>query len=729
MSNTLETTKLASYVAGLNSMGERERSVYARCLHRDTTYAKPSQSDSIPTREEDSEALSRALETLLAAIGEDSVSGRRLAELLMAAVQPGNTEEEALLDELRVLDRVAAPPTRWGKFEILGTLGSGGFGTVYKAWDPDLQQAVALKLYHPNQSTRSKDELLAEARKLVLVDHPNVVDVRSADVHDGRVGLCIELIAGQTLAGIVAAQGRLGPEEAAAIGCTLCQALAAVHRAGLTHGDVKAENVIRESGGRFVLMDFGSARFRDPEAIQDDRISGTPRYMAPELFERAEPTVQSDIYAVGVLLFHLVTGTYPVRASSLFELRRAHQEHEGTVLLRDERPGLPQAFVDAVERALSRDPSRRFQTAGLMAQALASVRPPGVNLATAALAIVTALLGIYVLGFVASSAFRVFLGVPEQFDGGGLSPVWGIRPMVPVVFYWGYLLFVLATLIGFAMVAGAVVNRGSTRAPHERNAAARARRAGATAMAAFVVGSVAWFAVTWSQSTWGLAAMALGIAWAVGVPLLVVAAGSMSAPTLVREMADATAARKLSALIQPAPDSLLRAATIFSLAATCWLLVVWWQAGVFRGLVALTNLPIESTDLRPLLTPLANTNQRYYVQAYAYLSFALAFAIWYVRRVEPAGSFEPVRFMRWSLVLLFVLTLVMTAIPYRITWRDYERVDYGGTPGFIVGETADQYHLFFPPATGALGRSVQRNDARLTHSGTYGKLFVERLGQ
>ena len=110
----------------------------------------------------------------------------------------------------------------------------------------------------------------------------------------------MELIEGQTLAEVVEAQGRLGPEEATTIGATVCQALAAVHRAGLTHGDVKAQNVIREAGGRIVLMDFGAARFRDPQrAGQDGSLTGTPRYMAPELFALTEPTVQSDIYAIG----------------------------------------------------------------------------------------------------------------------------------------------------------------------------------------------------------------------------------------------------------------------------------------------------------------------------------------------------------------------------------------------------------------------------------------------
>jgi hypothetical protein len=643
------------------------------------------------------------------------------------------------------VDVPLSPGTQWGNFELVRKVGEGTFGEVFLARDLWLGHDVALKLLKANVTDRAR--MLHEARMLVRVRHLNVVMVHGADVHGGRMGFWMDFVEGATLDAAIRREGPRSASEAFAWGQDLCRALAAVHGAGIVHRDVKAQNVMRRtSDGRLVLMDFGAGELLGTKRA--GAAAGTPMYLAPELLHGAEASRSSDIYALGVLLFFLVSRKFPVQAASWEELVAAHQRKE-RVRLEDVRPDMPSAFVDVVERALRPDPSQRYASAGEM---LAAMRgggdsgplyvtpapsptpkplPPwwqqtALRVGTVAGGVVAIALG---LGFVASGAFRVFLRVPQQFDSGGLNPVWGIRPMVPVLFYWGYLLFVLATLIGLAMLAGALVNGLAARAlGRERYAAARARFAASTAMAAFIAASIFWFAWTWSQSTGPLAALALGIAWAVGLPLLVVTAGSMSAPHLVRDMADATAVRRLNALIQPAPNSVLRAATIFSLAAASWLLVVWWQASVFGGLVALTNLPIDGADVGPLFAPLDTPHQRFYVQACAFLSFALAFAIWYVRRVEPPGPFEPVRFMRWSLVALFMSTLGMTALPYRIAWQDFERVDYAGTPAFIVGETADQYHLFFPPSTGAVGRNVQRDDARLTHSGVYGKLFVERLG-
>ncbi len=204
---------------------------------------------------------------------------------------------------------------------------------------------------------------------MARVRHPNVVTVYGAERIDDRVGIWMDYIDGQTLDALIGHLGPLGSRDAAGIGIELCGALAAVHKAKLVHSDIKAQNVMKEKGGRLVLMDFGAASQAGRGPYGDARISGTPFYMPPEVFEGQPMTIAGDIYALGVLLHHLVTGSFPVMAESLGALRRAHARGEMT-LLRDARPDLDSGFVKVVEKALSRDPAARFATMGQMQQAL-----------------------------------------------------------------------------------------------------------------------------------------------------------------------------------------------------------------------------------------------------------------------------------------------------------------------------------------------------------------------
>ena len=180
---------------------------------------------------------------------------------------------------------------------------------VFRAWDTALHREVALKLLHDEgDHADAHDRLLEEARRLARVRHAHVVQVYGAEQHDNRVGLWMELVRGESLEQIVQARGPFGAREAALIGLDLCAALAAVHGAGLLHRDIKAQNVMRESGGRLVLMDFGTGE----ELSGTNRLVGTPLYLAPEIFRGQRASVQSDLYSLGVLLFYLVTGKFPV---------------------------------------------------------------------------------------------------------------------------------------------------------------------------------------------------------------------------------------------------------------------------------------------------------------------------------------------------------------------------------------------------------------------------------
>jgi len=276
--------------------------------------------------------------------------------------------DPAQLDVLRTLDAIAsayranadAPAGidrhvlyRWGRLDVEQSLGAGGFGEVYRAYDPWLGRHVALKLFRDFDNSAGLDE----ARRLAKLRHRNVLSVYGCGVHDGRAGLWSELIQGSTLAAAVADAGAFSSEEALRAGNDLAQALAIVHGAGLVHGDVKAENVMRETGGRIVLMDFGAGG--ETRSLAGARvISGTPRYLPPEVLDGASPNATTDIYAFGVLMFLLLSGRYPFTATEAGSLREQQRSGERPSL-RSLRPQLDAAVCALVEDCIANDPARR----------------------------------------------------------------------------------------------------------------------------------------------------------------------------------------------------------------------------------------------------------------------------------------------------------------------------------------------------------------------------------
>ncbi len=259
-------------------------------------------------------------------------------------------------------------PFRWGHLRVLEPLGSGGFGEIYRAYEPKLDREVALKLKRVGRST--DESYVAEARRLARVRHQNVLTVHGVDEFEGRIGLWTELIDGRNLESALERNGPMSPREAAILGMDLCGALSAVHAAGLVHRDVKTSNVMRETGGRTVLMDFGTVT--ESESSEGSKLVGTPLVMAPELFRGEAPSHRSDLYSLGVLLYRVTTGEYPYSASSLGELEDLMDRGQ-IVPLRDRRPDLELEFIEVVERALDRNPDRRFQSAGEMERALADL--------------------------------------------------------------------------------------------------------------------------------------------------------------------------------------------------------------------------------------------------------------------------------------------------------------------------------------------------------------------
>jgi serine/threonine-protein kinase len=273
---------------------------------------------------------------------------------------------------------------RWGELILIEEVGHGSFGTVYRAHDPKLDRPVAVKLLQGSSSNdqRLESKLLHEGQTLARVRHPNVVAVYGAGKHDGRVGLWMEFVRGLTLEQMVVSHGPFSAGEASLVGYELCGALAAVHHAGLVHRDIKAQNVMREEGGRLVLMDFGAGQKRSQPGALGQRVVGTPLYLAPEVIKGGEATISSDIYSLGVLLYHLVTNDFPVKAATFSEMVRAHARGDITPL-QDLRPHLPRSFVRIIERATDPDPAKRYANANRMEAAIAQIHGSGFNKAVA----------------------------------------------------------------------------------------------------------------------------------------------------------------------------------------------------------------------------------------------------------------------------------------------------------------------------------------------------------
>ena len=341
------------------------------------------------------------------------------ALLATVTLNDGGSPGMRLLAEIARIHRAAQPGAGsrpetlflWGHLEVLRPLGAGSYGEVYAAWDPQLQREVALKLARVRAGTL---RWLDEARSLARVHHPNVLIIHGADLRDERAGLWTEHVRGRTLEEEVREHGPLPHAEVLRIGHDLASALAAVHAAGLVHGDLKTSNVMIEdapppnasaspgergkapAARRVVLMDFGAARLADA-GEGGPMITTTPMFAAPEVLTGGTPGVRSDVYALGVVLYRLLTAAWPVEADTVARLIEAH-DRGAVVPLAKRRSDVPPRLARIVERALAHDPPARFASSAELRDALGRmlgqrprVHPAQVGLTVLALAAVAVL--------------------------------------------------------------------------------------------------------------------------------------------------------------------------------------------------------------------------------------------------------------------------------------------------------------------------------------------------
>jgi serine/threonine-protein kinase len=257
-----------------------------------------------------------------------------------------------------------------GKYRIVSSLGSGGFGAVYLAEDTWIDKKVALKVPHKQLDF---SQLLKEPRLLASMSHPNVVTVLTAEKQDDVFFIVMEYVPGATLENIIIREGVLDLARALDFSCQICNAVDHAHRAGILHRDLRPGNMLVTDTGLLKVTDFGTSRFLEI-AAHGTTVIGSPPYMAPEQFE-GKAVFASDIYSVGVTMYQMLTGSLPYDTPAPADIPRlARGELLSPPRLRN--PKIPKAINDIVMRAMAPDPSARYQRASELLDALLAAREP-----------------------------------------------------------------------------------------------------------------------------------------------------------------------------------------------------------------------------------------------------------------------------------------------------------------------------------------------------------------
>jgi len=259
-----------------------------------------------------------------------------------------------------------------GKYKILSTIGSGGFGTVYLAEDTWIDKKVALKV--PHKQGVDFGELLREPRLLASLNHPNIVTILTAEKQENVFFIVMEFVPGETLEAIVARDGALDVARALDYTCQISNAVDHAHKQGVLHRDLRPSNVIVAENGMLKVADFGTSRFLEI-AAHGTTVIGSPPYMAPEQFH-GKAVFASDIYSLGVTMYQMLTGELPYEAPSPADLDRL-MSGELLTAPRLKNPKIPKAINDIVLKAMAPEIPARYQRAGDLLDDVLAARGSG----------------------------------------------------------------------------------------------------------------------------------------------------------------------------------------------------------------------------------------------------------------------------------------------------------------------------------------------------------------
>jgi serine/threonine-protein kinase len=262
---------------------------------------------------------------------------------------------------------MAMIPRTLGRYEIVSLLGEGGMGRVYKARDPMIERTVAIKTLGvelaDEQFAEFKERFFREARSAGRVSHPSVVTIFDVGESDGVAFIAMEYVEGRTLRAVLDASAPLAVAEACRIGARMAGALASAHKHGIVHRDVKPGNIMIGAQDTVKLMDFGIARLPDGMRTKTGLLVGSPTYVAPEQIVGRGADARSDIYALGIVLYEMLTGLPPFRKDNVTELLNAivNERHEPPSV---HNHRVPAVFERILARTLAKHPDDRYAEAG-----------------------------------------------------------------------------------------------------------------------------------------------------------------------------------------------------------------------------------------------------------------------------------------------------------------------------------------------------------------------------
>src|SRR4051812_8805297 len=264
---------------------------------------------------------------------------------------------------------------RVGRFRLVGLLGQGAMGRVFRAEDTMLRRQVALKVLPKTvkrgQRTVEAERLIREARAAATLEHPNAVQVYEVNEVGGVYYIAMELVEAGSLRELVEGQGPIDHVRACQLGAEAADALAQAHSMGIVHRDIKPANLLLSRTGRVKVADFGLARVEDPSDLSSFLAEsvGTPQFVAPEILQGVPATAKSDMYSLGATVWYLLTGKPPFEAGTTEELLHKHV-NAPLPNLKKLRPDLPHTLVRAIHTALAKEPARRHGTTEQFASAL-----------------------------------------------------------------------------------------------------------------------------------------------------------------------------------------------------------------------------------------------------------------------------------------------------------------------------------------------------------------------
>lgn len=268
------------------------------------------------------------------------------------------------------------------RYEVVQHIGQGGMADVFRGVDTILNREVAIKILRADLSTDAVSILRfeREAQAATALAHPNIVEIYDVGDYKGHHYIVMEYVPGRTLKQVIRARGPLLKEEAVDIMKQLTSAVYEAHSRGIIHRDIKPQNVIVKADGSVKILDFGIATAKGSmQLTQANNVMGSVHYLAPELAKGEQASAQSDIYALGIVLYEMLAGDVPFKADQAVQVALRHMR-DPMPSLREANPTVPQSIENIVTRATAKDPKKRYRNCEEMWQDLSTcLRPERAN--------------------------------------------------------------------------------------------------------------------------------------------------------------------------------------------------------------------------------------------------------------------------------------------------------------------------------------------------------------